>query len=80
MQNLCSYSSPELNITDGSKGVGRNDGLTLKGPDAFPAKLDERFFDLIQYAELARLFFTQAPQTATSGERFRHVTGSRLSH
>lgn len=32
------------------------------------------------YAGLAQPFTTQAPQTATSGERFRHVTGSRLSH
>lgn len=32
------------------------------------------------YAELAQPFATQSPQTATSGERFRRLTGNRLSH
>ncbi|WP_425401850.1 hypothetical protein, partial [Escherichia coli] len=32
------------------------------------------------YAELARPCAIQAPQMATSGERFLHVTGNRLSH
>ncbi len=32
------------------------------------------------YAELAQPFATQSPQTATSGERFQHLTGNRLSH
>lgn len=38
---------PELDIPDGAKGVDWNDVLTLKGPEAFPAKLDDSFFDLI---------------------------------
>ncbi|MBL2103722.1 topoisomerase, partial [Klebsiella pneumoniae] len=38
---------PELDIPDGAKGVDWNDVLMLKGHEAFPARLEERFFDLI---------------------------------
>ncbi|HDY9362219.1 TPA: toprim domain-containing protein [Klebsiella pneumoniae] len=39
---------PELDIPDGAKGVDWNDVLMLKGHEAFPGKLEERFFDLIK--------------------------------
>ncbi len=34
---------PELDIPDGAKGVDWNDVLMLKGHEAFPGKLEERF-------------------------------------
>lgn len=39
---------PELDIPDGKKGVDWNDVLLLNGTDAFPGKLDEKFFLLIK--------------------------------
>ena len=37
-----------LMVIDGAKGVDWNDVLMLKGREAFPARLEERFFDLIK--------------------------------
>ncbi|MDW3775462.1 toprim domain-containing protein [Kluyvera cryocrescens] len=39
---------PEIDIPDGKKGVDWNDVLILNGTEAFPGKLEEKFFDLIK--------------------------------